>query len=131
MKMKVERGWTDRRIENVLGNLLRIGVGLSAFIVFCGGAIYLARHGKEPTEYQAFRGEPASLRNVPGIVREALSSDARAIIQLGLLFLIATPVARVIFAIWGFAAERDRMYVIFTVIVLVILIFSLVGLTRI
>ncbi len=53
--------------------------------------------------------------------------NGRGIIQLGLLFLIATPVARVIFSIWGFADERDRMYVVFTVIVLAILIFSLVG----
>jgi uncharacterized membrane protein len=33
----------------------------------------------------------------------------------------------VIFSIWGFAQERDRMYVLFTVIVLAILLFSLVG----
>jgi uncharacterized membrane protein len=36
-------------------------------------------------------------------------------------------VARVIFSIWGFAAEQDRMYVVFTLIVLAILIFSLAG----
>jgi uncharacterized membrane protein len=130
MKMQSERAWTDKRIENILGNLLRVGVGLSAFIVLCGGAIYLARHGKETAEYQAFRGEPSNLRSVPAIVRDSLKSDARSIIQLGLLFLIATPVARVILSIWGFAAERDRMYIIFTVIVLVILIFSLVGSTQ-
>ncbi len=52
--MQSERAWTDKRIENILGNLLRVGVGLSALIVFCGGAIYLARHGKETAEYQVF-----------------------------------------------------------------------------
>jgi uncharacterized membrane protein len=44
-----------------------------------------------------------------------------------LLLLIATPVARVAFSIWGFAEEHDRMYVIFTSIVLVILLYSLLG----
>ena len=67
---------------------------------------------------------------MPGVLRDAVELSGRGIIQLGLLFLIATPVARVIFSIWGFAAERDRMYVVFTVIVLAILIFSLVGLSQ-
>ena len=48
-------------------------------------------------------------------------------IQLGLLLLIATPVARVAFSIFGFAAERDWLYAGFTCLVLAILIFSLFG----
>ena len=125
--MRIERAWTDKKIEDILGNLLRIGVGFSAFVVFLGAVIYLVRHGSSPADYRVFEGEPSELRSVPGIVREAVDLSGRGIIQLGLLFLIATPVARVIFSIWGFAEERDRMYVAFTVIVLAILIFSLVG----
>jgi uncharacterized membrane protein len=129
--MNVERVWNDRRIENILGNLLRAGVVLSAVIVFCGAVIYLTRHGREPANYRVFQGEPSELSRVPGVVRDAVELSGRGIIQLGLLFLIATPVARVIFSIWGFAAERDRMYVAFTVIVLAILIFSLIGSSQI
>jgi uncharacterized membrane protein len=125
--MAVERAWTDKKIENILGNLLRAGVGLSAFIVFCGAIVYLTKHGHSPADYRVFQGEPSDLRSVPGVVRDALQINGRGIIQLGLLFLITTPVARVIFSIWGFAAEHDRMYVVFTVIVLAILLFSLVG----
>src|ERR1700687_5424780 len=125
--MAGERAWTDKRIENILGNLLRAGVVFSAVIVFCGAVVYLARHGRAPADYRVFQGEPSDLRSVPGIVREVADLSGRGIIQLGLLFLIATPVARVIFSIWGFAAERDRMYVAFTVIVLAILIFSVAG----
>lgn len=125
--MVVEGAWTDRRIENILGNLLRAGVVFSAVIVFCGAVVYLARHGRAPADYRVFQGEPSELRTVPGVVRDAVELSGRGIIQLGLLFLIATPVARVIISIWGFAAERDRMYVVFTVIVLAILVFSLVG----
>ncbi|MGA9814810.1 MAG: DUF1634 domain-containing protein [Terriglobales bacterium] len=127
MKMFVERGWTDKKIENILGNLLRAGVGLSAAIVFCGAVIYLSRHGHATASYRVFEGEPSDLHSLHGIVREAMALNGRGIIQLGLLFLIATPVARVIFSIWGFAEERDHMYVVFTVIVLAILLFSLVG----
>jgi uncharacterized membrane protein len=60
-------------------------------------------------------------------VREAAAFQGRGIIQLGLLLLIATPVARVALSIFGFAAERDRMYVGFATIVLVILLSSLFG----
>jgi len=125
--MRVERAWNDKRMENILGNLLRAGVGFSAFVVFLGAVIYLARHGRSPADYRVFKGEPSELTSVPAIVRNAVDLNGRGIIQLGLLFLIGTPVARVVFSIWGFAEERDLMYVVFTVIVLSILIFSLAG----
>jgi uncharacterized membrane protein len=48
------------------------------------------------------------------------------LIQLGLLLLIATPVARVAVAIVGFALERDRLYTVISLIVLLILLASLI-----
>jgi uncharacterized membrane protein len=119
--------WTDRKVEDLIGNLLRAGVVLSALIVFVGAVVYLARHGGELADYRVFHGEPNQLRTIPGVLREALAFQGRGIIQLGLLLLIATPVARVVLSIAGFAAERDRMYVGFATIVLVILIYSLFG----
>ncbi|MGB2604439.1 MAG: DUF1634 domain-containing protein [Candidatus Sulfotelmatobacter sp.] len=125
--MLPKRNWTDQRIENILGNLLRAGVLLSALVVLIGGVIYLLRHGRSPIEFGVFRGEPADLRGVRGIIRETVALRGRGIIQLGLLLLIATPVARVAFSIFGFAEERDRMYVVFTLIVFSILLYSLIG----
>jgi uncharacterized membrane protein len=119
--------WTDQRIENTLGNVLRAGVLLSAFVVLIGGAIYLIRYGHSPVDFRAFRGEPADLRNVRGIIRDALELRGRGMIQLGLLLLIATPVARVAFSIFGFAEEYDGMYVVFTLIVFSVLLYSLFG----
>lgn len=119
--------WTDQKIEVIVGDLLRAGVLLSAFIVLSGGLLYLARYGGQHSDFRAFRGEPSALRSVGGIGRQALGLHARGLIQFGLLLLIATPVARVIFAIFGFAKEQDRMYVIIASIVLVILLYSLIG----
>jgi len=119
--------WTDHKIELIVGNLLRTGVSLSALVVVFGGAIYLARHGGAPADYRIFRGEPAELKSVGGIVRYAFTFHGRGFIQLGLLLLIATPVARVAFSIWGFAAEHDRMYMVFTGVVLLVLLYSLLG----
>jgi len=121
------RNWTDKTIEEIVGNLLRVGVSLSAFVVLIGAAIYLARHGREPASYKVFHGEPSDLRSLSGIVRDAFHLRGRGIIQLGLLVLIATPVARVAFSIWGFAEEHDRLYMIFTGIVLIVLLYSLLG----
>ena len=119
--------WSDRRVESSVGNLLRVGVILAGSIVLAGGLIFLVRHGTEPANYRVFRGEPSDLRRLSGIVRGAIALRGRAIIQLGILLLIATPIARVAFAMVGFAEEKDRTYVLFTGIVLVILLYSLVG----
>jgi uncharacterized membrane protein len=125
--MLVKQNWADRSIEEIVGTLLRIGVSLSAFVVSFGAVIYLTRHGRSPADYRGFRGEPSDLRSLSGILRDAYGLHGRGIIQFGLLLLIATPVVRVAFSIWGFAAEEDRLYMIFTGIVLVILLYSLLG----
>lgn len=127
--MASDRSWTDRRMDIVIGNVLRSGVVLSALIILFGAVIYLVRHGHSLTDYRVFRGEPSDLRSVRGILRDALALRGRGIIQLGLLFLIATPVARVAFSIFGFAEERDRMYVVIASIVLLVLAYSLIGST--
>jgi uncharacterized membrane protein len=78
-------------------------------------------------EFTVFVGEPADLRNVSGIVRDALALRGRGLIQLGLLLLIATPVARVAFSVVAFAMQRDRLYVVVALIVLAVLMYSLTG----
>ena len=121
------KAWTDKQIEEIVGNLLRAGVTLSAVVVGVGAVVYLVRHGRSPAEYRIFQGEPSEFKSLGGIWRSVFAGSGRGIIQLGLLLLIATPVARVAFSIWGFAEERDRMYVTFTAIVLAILLYSLLG----
>ena len=120
-------GWTDQRVELIIGNLLRAGVVLAAVVVLAGAAIYLVRHGSAAPHYAVFQGEPTDLRSPSGVIAEAAKLQGRAIIQLGLLILLATPVARVAFSVFAFAMERDRLYVIVTLIVLAVLVFSLAG----
>lgn len=121
------RAWNDERLERVIGSLLRAGILLSGALVVAGGIIYLARHGSEPPHYRTFAGAPSDLRTISGIVANAVSTHGRGIIQLGLLFLIATPVARVAFSAIAFALERDWLYVVVTSMVLAVLVFSLAG----
>ncbi len=121
------RAWTDERVEWVIGTLLRWGVILAAAVVLAGGAVYMVRHGSTMPDYRVFRGEPSDLRNVSGIVRGAVSWHSRGLIQFGLLLLIAVPVGRVAFSVVAFTLQRDRTYVVVTLIVLAVLLF---GLTR-
>src|ERR1035437_8524317 len=121
------QSWDDRRIEVILGNLLRAGVLLSAAVVLSGACVYLSRHGHEPADYRMFHGEPSEFRTIPGVIHSVMNGRGRGLIQLGLLLLIATPIARVAFSVVRFAMERDRMYVAVTLIVLAILLYSLLG----
>ena len=117
----------DRKIEIILGNLLRIGVIIAAIIVIIGGALYLIRHGFELPHYSVFKGEPGDLTDVISVFKGVMAMKSKAIIQLGILVLIATPVLRVIFSVVAFIYEKDLMYIFFTLIVLAVLIFSLLG----
>jgi uncharacterized membrane protein len=115
----------DVRIESTLGRLLQVGVTLSALVVLAGGVVFLFRHGGEPIDYGVFKGEPTELRSPTGIIEDALHGSGRGWIQLGLLLLIATPVARVAFSVYAFARQRDFLYVGVTLIVLAVLLFGL------
>jgi uncharacterized membrane protein len=118
---------TDEKLEQVLGNLLRVGVLVSGVVVLAGGILYLSRHGAAVPHYRVFSGEPSDLRHVCGIMSDAIALQGRGLIQFGLLLLVATPVARVLFSLVGFAIQRDRTYVAVTLIVLAVLIYSLAG----
>jgi uncharacterized membrane protein len=121
------RAWTDKQVEQMLGNLLRAGVLLAAVVVLIGGILYLAQYGATTADYRVFRGEPSDLRTVSGIVTGAVSLRTRGLIQFGLLLLMATPIARVAFSLFAFVRQRDRTYVIVTLIVLATLVYSLTG----
>jgi len=120
-------GWSDQRVEQAIGNLLRLGLIVATLVVICGAVIYLVRHGGDHPSYRTFRGEPADLRGIAGIWRDAEAFSGRGLIQLGLLLLLATPVVRVAFSIVAFALQRDRLYVAVTTVVLGVLLYSIVG----
>ena len=115
----------DHRMEMVMGRLLQVGVLLASVVVLAGGALYLRAHVGVVVNYRTFAGEPADLRSVSGLFRLLRTGDPVALIELGVLLLIATPIARVVFAVVGFALERDRLYVAISMIVLAVLMASL------
>jgi len=119
--------WSDERVELLVGNLLRFGVIIAAIVVIAGGIPYLIANGGLAFSFRTFHGQPAELTTVAGIIQGVFHGDSRSLIQLGLVLLIATPVARVALSLAAFAIQRDRMYVVITAIVLAILLWSLAG----
>lgn len=118
---------TDQRLEKMVAWILRAGVMLAAAVVLGGGVWYILQHANQVPQLHKFQGEPAVYRSVAPIFAAAFSGDSSAIIQLGLVLLIATPVLRVALSLAGFALERDRTYMLVTAIVLAVLVLSLTG----
>jgi len=92
-----------------------------------GAVLYLMHYGTDTPNYGAFRGEQGDLRSFVGICRAALALRSRGLIQLGLLILIGSPVARVVFSVFNFVRQRDLLYTSVTLTVLSLLVYSLAG----
>jgi uncharacterized membrane protein len=117
-----------RRIEVCLGHLLRVGVGVS-FVLLLGGVLLMLFHH---SDYLTDPGAMTQLRT-PGAASPAgfstLIADlarlrGRAIMTVGLLVLIATPVARVAVSIVAFLIQRDWRFVCITASVLLVIALS-------
>lgn len=98
---------------------------LASATVLTGGAIFLYVNGAARANYRTFRSEPAQLRQPLHLIHAIAHGDPAAIIQLGILLLIATPVARVAFAAVAFTLQRDRLYLGISLFVLAILLVGL------
>jgi len=131
----------DQRLEVAIAMLLRVGVVIAAVLVAIGGVMALRHPESTVPSFRVFHapghavsGEAATAAAAPhaaiysiaAVFRHLRAGSGAGIIALGLLVLIATPIARVIFAIVGFARERDMLYTVISFVVLAILVFSLV-----
>jgi uncharacterized membrane protein YfcA/uncharacterized membrane protein len=111
-----------RRAELVISYVLRGGVLLSAAIVVLGIAMTLYNNLMQRSH--ASDASQAFPHTVGSVLQGVLAGEAQAIIMLGLLLLLATPVIRVAVSIIAFGLERDWRYVGITSLVLLILIVS-------
>ena len=119
-----------RKVEILISDLLRIGVLTSLAIVVLGTVVTFVHHPE-------YLNRPPALENLttPGngfshTLREVVTGlrdfRGQAIVMVGLLLLIATPVVRVGVSIFAFAYEHDRRYVVITTIVFLLLLLSFV-----
>ncbi len=119
-----EDHFDDRRMETIMGRLLQVGVLLASFVMLVGGLLYVRAHHEGVTDYRVFKSEPQALRHVGGVMGGVATGDPAAIIQFAVLLLIATPVARVVFALIAFGIERDKLYIGVSSLVLAVLLYG-------
>ncbi len=112
----------DAKMESLMGRLLQFGVLLASLVVLVGGVLYLRAFNGHPMNYRKFVSEPAAFRTTGALLHDIAAGDPAAIIKLGVLLLIATPIARVAFAAVAFALEKDRLYVAISVVILAVLL---------
>jgi uncharacterized membrane protein len=124
--------WRQREMDLYVGKLLRYGVFTACFITVLGGIIYVMQsHGMPdyrpaPGHHDQFKGVIPYLRELNTIIPALLRLDGAAIIQFGVVVLIATPILRVAFSAVVFLIERDYLYVVVTLIVLAIIILNMI-----
>ena len=114
----------------IISKVLRYGVLLSSAVIVLGTGLLLASEGlSSATPYLAYdpgRVPHGAFPVTPSaLLQGVLAFSPFAVIELGILILLATPVSRVLFSVFLFAAERDRTYVYITLGVLCLLLFSI------
>lgn len=112
----------DRRLrqaELAISHVLRGGVIISAAIILVGLVwfyLQMAISGQATLTYP---------HTVIEVAQQLTQGDPLALVTLGLLILLLTPILRVAISIIIFALERDWLYTVITLIVLLILLVSL------
>ena len=117
-----KKEFTDIDLNRSVGNLLRLGVLLSVTTALIGFIKLFTEGFKMPKKYEQLEIPSENVLHDFWISLGKL--EGMAIIQLGILFLIFTPLMRIIFALIGYLKEKDYTYVIISGIVLGIMVFS-------
>jgi uncharacterized membrane protein len=117
-----------RRVELLISTLLRVGVTVSLVIIVAGTLLSFAHHPgyvSSASELARLTTPGAAFPHTLEQVRAGLRQGrGQAVVVVGLLLLIATPVARVAVSILGFLYQRDRAFALITLAVLVLLLLS-------
>jgi uncharacterized membrane protein len=116
---------SDEQVEGLIGQVLRIGTTVSCGITFIGLCIFMVHNASAIPHYHIFLSGLGQFYRPSMLMHHVMQGQSTALIELGILILIATPVARVAFLVVAFALERDHMYVGVSALVLIILLYSI------
>lgn len=120
----MRKNFTDVDLNRSVGNLLRLGVVLSVITSLAGFVKLFSEGFKMPKKYSSLEMGTSS-EKVWGHFWDSLcKGEGMAIIQLGILLLIFTPLMRIVFALIGYLKEKDYVYVVISSIVLAIMAIS-------
>lgn len=113
----------DKDLQSFVGNLLRYGVIIAMTIVIAGLLMHLFFQGSGPADFSHF--DETAVFRFPDFYGRLAAGSTEAIMEAGIMVLIATPVARVLFTMIGFWLEKDYRYTMIAFVVLCIIAYSL------
>ena len=120
----MKKNFTDIDLNRSVGNLLRLGVVLSVTTSLIGFIKLFMEGFKMPRKYTLLDMGNSSEKVWSHFWETLCKGEGMAIIQLGILMLIFTPLMRIIFALIGYLKEKDYVYVVVSSIVLAIMAVS-------
>ncbi|WP_035645172.1 DUF1634 domain-containing protein [Flavobacterium resistens] len=116
----------EKDFQAIVGNLLRYGVWISLSVAFIGGIVYLMHHGNDIEDYSVFKENDRNIFEViADVYRGVIQGNGEFLIFFGIILLFLTPVFRVLLSLFSFLIERDYLYVVITLIVILIIITSI------
>ncbi|MBW7676432.1 DUF1634 domain-containing protein [Chryseobacterium chendengshani] len=122
----MKKNFTDLDLNRSVGNLLRLGVILSVITSLIGFIKLFIEGFKMPRKYKLLDMGTSSEKVWSHFWETLCKGEGMAIIQLGILMLIFTPLMRIIFALIGYLKEKDYLYVAISSIVLIIMVISFI-----
>ncbi|BEV03894.1 MULTISPECIES: DUF1634 domain-containing protein [Chryseobacterium] len=120
----MRKNFTDVDLNRSVGNLLRLGVILSVATSLIGFIKLFTEGFKMPKKYTSLDMGESSEKVWGHFWNSLCKGEGMAIIQLGILLLVFTPLMRIIFALIGYLKEKDYIYVVISSIVLAIMAIS-------
>jgi uncharacterized membrane protein len=121
----MDKNRIDKNSVLTAGRIVQAIVFIAAIITGAGGIAYLVSSGNHIHSYSKFNEIAPFLKSINGIIKCALSFNSEAVMQLGVLVLIAIPLIRVIVFLISFIKERDWIYVAVSAIVMGVLLYSI------
>lgn len=116
----------EKDFQTIIGNLLRYGVWISLSVAFIGGIVYLMHHGSDIENYSVFKENDRNIFEVIStVISGVMSGSGEYLIFFGIVLLFLTPVFRVLLSLFSFMLEKDYLYVVITLIVIMIIITSI------
>jgi uncharacterized membrane protein len=100
------------RLMHVVRRTLQSGLTVSAVLILLGGVLAITR-------------SPARYPRDSGMVYRAMKGDSSAMLNLGLIVLMLTPVARVLVLAVGWFRSRDWTFSLVAFCVLALLVLSI------
>lgn len=120
------QNFTDKDLQKIIGNVLRYGVIISLSVSTLGGIIVLSRHSSDIVSFANFEEKNENIFDlVLSLLQGIQHFNGESIIFLGVILLFLIPLVRLILSLFSFMLEKDRMYIVITLIVMLIIAISM------